>query len=94
MKKTIFAMAFAVTAAACTFHEPPSLLDISESRVIVRVHTKNEFGSNTVNRAEINAEANRGCSTFGKAATFVSKTCGVYYDASKCIAENHLFICQ
>lgn len=94
MKKTILAMVFAVTATACTFHEPPSLLDIHESRVIVRVHVATEFRSNTVNQAEINAEANRGCSAFGKTAKFVSKTCGVYYSASACIAEDHLFICQ
>jgi len=94
MKKIIIAAAFTSTLTACTFHEPPSLLDIHESRVIVRVHVATEFRSNTVNHGEITAEANRGCSNFGKTAKFVSKTCGVYYSASACVAEDHLFLCQ
>ena len=86
--------ALALATTACAFHEPPSLLDVHESRVIVRIHVQSDFGYNVSSPHEIAAEATRGCALFEKTAKFVSKSCSVYYGATTCVAEDHLFLCQ
>ncbi len=103
--KIIIATLIASVLTGCTTHIPPSLLDINESKVIVRYQLKDSGLINTATSEDVFNEAERGCALFDKHAKFISKNCSSHitetygnlygiYSTTSCIFQDHLFVCQ
>ena len=92
MTKYIIGAFALLIIGGCVQLPPPSISDIRDSMVKVRVEVRSQLHHTAELTPEVQAEANRGCEQYNKRAEVMSYYC--VYRPHSCTVWEFLFACK